>query len=195
MAHLVGYARVSTPEQSTRPQEDALRAAGVERVWTETASGVLTARPVLDNVLTQVLQRGDTLVVVRLDRLGRSLRHLLEVVEQLAADGVGLRSLHESIDTTTPSGRMVLSVFGALAEFERELNRERTQAGLATARALGRRGGRPKTLTESHTEQIRRHHAEGMPIAQIARLMRVSRMTVYRHLSPSPAATPEEGVQ
>jgi DNA invertase Pin-like site-specific DNA recombinase len=195
MTRVLGYARVWAPAECSQEQEDALNDASVERVWIETASGARADRPVLDHLLTHVLQRGDTLVVVRLDRLGRSLRHLFEVVEQLAADGVGLRSLHESIDTTTPSGRMVLSVFGALAEFERELNRERTQAGLATARALGRRGGRPKTLTESHTEQIRRHHAEGMPIAQIARLMRVSRMTVYRHLSPSPAATPEEGVQ
>ncbi|GEA89074.1 hypothetical protein CCE01nite_30230 [Cellulomonas cellasea] len=114
-------------------------------MWLETASGAYTARPVLEQPLTKVLQRGDTLVVVRLDRLdrlGRSLRHLLDVVEQLAAAGVGLQSLHEAMDTTTASGRMVLSVFGALAEFERELFCERTWAGLEIANSRGRRGGR-----------------------------------------------------
>jgi DNA invertase Pin-like site-specific DNA recombinase len=183
VGHLVGYARVSTADQSTTAQEDELRAAGVERVWVETASGALAARPVLDQLLGQVLQRGDTLVVVRLDRLGRSLRHLLELVEHLTAAGVGLRSLHESIDTTTPAGRMVLGVFGSLAEFERELIRERTRAGLEAAKARGRRGGRPKTLTAAHDEQIRAHAAAGLTPTQIAVLMRVSRATIYRRLA------------
>ncbi len=182
VGHLVGYARVSTGDQSAEAQVVQLQAAGVERVWTETASGALRERPVLEQLLGQVLQRGDTLVVVRLDRLGRSLRHLLEVVDTLTSAGVGLRSLHESIDTTTPSGRMVLSVFGALAEFERELIRERTAAGLAAARAQGRVGGRPRTLTVEHDEQIRALHAQGNTPTEIARIMRVSRATVYRRL-------------
>ena len=183
VGHLVGYARVSTGDQSAEAQVVQLQAAGVERVWTETASGALRERPVLEQLLGQVLQRGDTLVVVRLDRLGRSLRHLLEVVDTLTSAGVGLKSLHESIDTTTPSGRMVLSVFGALAEFERELIRERTAAGLAAARAQGRVGGRPRTLTAEHDEQIRALHAQGNTPTQIARIMRVSRATVYRRIA------------
>lgn len=188
MGHMVGYARVSTGDQSAEAQVVQLRAAGVERVWTETASGALRERPVLEQLLGQVLQRGDTLVVVRLDRLGRSLRHLLEVVDTLTSAGVGLRSLHESIDTTTPSGRMVLSVFGALAEFERELIRERTTAGLAAARAQGRVGGRPRTLSAEHDEQIRALHAQRSTPTEIARIMRVSRATVYRRLAASPEA-------
>ena len=183
VGHMVGYARVSTGEQSAEAQIAQLRAAGVERVWTETASGALRERPVLKQLHGQVLQRGDTLVVVRLDRLGRSLRHLLEVVDTLTIAGVELRSLHESIDTTTPSGRMVLSVFGALAEFERELIRERTTAGLAAARAQGRIGGRPRTVSAVHDEQIWALHAQGRTPTEIARLMRVSRATVYRRIA------------
>ena len=188
MGHLVGYARISTTEQSVVPQVDELHAAGVERVWEETASGALAPRPILVQLLDQVLQPGDTLVVVRLDRLGRSLRHLLETVETLTTAGVGLRSLHEGIDTTTPAGRMALGIFGALAEFERALIGERTRAGLAAAKARGRRGGRPKTLTAAHDAQIRGYVAEGKSPTQIAQLMRVSRATIYRHINP-PTAT------
>lgn len=129
--------------------------------------------------------------MVRLDRLGRSLRHLLEVVETLTAVGVGLRSLHESIDTTTAAGRMVLQVFGALAEFERELIRERTLAGLAAARARGRVGGRPPALGPAHDEQIRRlMHDEGRTPTEVAALLWVSRATVYRRLTALGADRP-----
>ena len=137
MAHLLGYARVSTLEQNPDLQVDELTAAGCWRVWTDHASGALDRRPQLDAVLEQ-LRPGDTLVVWRLDRLGRSLRHLIEVVTGLDERGVGFRSLRESIDTTTAGGRLVFHLFGALAQFEREIIRDRTVAGLTAARARGR---------------------------------------------------------
>src|ERR687894_1039466 len=142
----IGYARVSTGEQTLDLQLDALQAAGCGKVYTETASGAKADRPVLDEVLSY-LRGGDTLVVWRLDRLGRSLQHLIEVVAQLAVRGIGFKSLTEQIDTTTPGGKLVFHVFGALAEFERDLTRERTHAGLAAARARGRQGGRPSVMT------------------------------------------------
>ena len=125
---LVGYARVSTQDQTLAPQRDALAAAGCERVFTDTASGAQAGRPGLAEAL-DFLRPGDVLVVWRLDRLGRSLKHLIEVTTGLAERGIGFRSLTEQIDTTTPGGKLVLHVFGALAEFERELIRERTRAG------------------------------------------------------------------
>ncbi|MGB0971367.1 MAG: recombinase family protein, partial [Mycobacterium sp.] len=131
---MLGYARVSTSDQSVDGQVDALRAEGCERVWTDVASGARTSRPAFDELLATATP-GDTLAVCRLDRLGRSLPHLLSLVEDLAAQGVGLRSLSEQIDTASATGRLVLHVFGALAEFERGLNHERTMAGLAAARA------------------------------------------------------------
>jgi DNA invertase Pin-like site-specific DNA recombinase len=130
MGHLLGYARVSTTDQQPGLQVDALERAGCYRVFTETASGARADRPVLAQVLDQ-LRPGDTLIVWKLDRLGRSLRHLVDVVTGLADRGVGFRSLQESIDTTTPGGKLVFHVFAALAEFERDLIRERTTAGLA----------------------------------------------------------------
>src|SRR5215210_3918276 len=143
----VGYARVSTGEQTLDLQLDALETAGCGKVFQETASGAKADRPVLDEVLAYV-RPGDTLVVWRLDRLGRSLQHLIETVAALAARGIGFKSLTEQIDTTTSGGKLVFHVFGALAEFERDLIRERTQAGLAAARSRGRVGGRPKKLTD-----------------------------------------------
>src|SRR5215211_5367331 len=141
MGHLLGYARVSTADQQPQLQVDALERAGCYRVFTETASGARSDRPVLEQVLDQ-LRRGDTLVVWKLDRLGRSLRHLVDTVTELAERGIGFRSLQEAIDTTTPGGKLVFHVFAALAEFERDLIRERTTAGLAAARARGRHGDR-----------------------------------------------------
>jgi hypothetical protein len=142
MGHLLGYARVSTADQQAHLQVDALQRAGCYRVFTETASGARPDRPTLEQVLDQ-LRPGDTLVVWKLDRLGRSLRHLVDTVTGLAERGVGFRSLQEAIDTTTPGGKLVFHVFAALAEFERDLIRERTAAGLAAARARGRHVGRP----------------------------------------------------
>ncbi|MBK8211686.1 MAG: recombinase family protein [Rhodospirillales bacterium] len=138
---LLGYARGSNEDQTIRLQLDALRQAGCGRTFSEHASGASSERPVLAEALSHT-RRGDTLVVRRLDRLGRSLPHLIEIVQR-ETDGVGLRSLTEGIDTSTPNGRLIFHLFGALAQFERELIRERTIAGLAAARARGRKGGRP----------------------------------------------------
>src|SRR5687767_7427728 len=141
----LGYARVSTDEQTLDLQRDALTAAGCTRLFTDTASGAKAERPGLTEALDH-LRAGDTLVVWRLDRLGRSLGHLIETIRGLEQRGIGFKSLTESIDTTTSGGTLIFHIFGALAEFERELIRERTHAGLAAARARGRRGGRPKAL-------------------------------------------------
>jgi Resolvase, N terminal domain len=148
MGHQLGYARVSTTDQQPQLQVDALKAAGCYRVFTETASGARSDRPTLAQLLDQ-LRPGDTLVVWKLDRLGHSLRHLVDTVTGLAERGIGFRSLQEAIDTTTPGGKLVFHVFAALAEFERDLIRERTAAGPAAARARGRHGGRPSVLTGS----------------------------------------------
>jgi DNA invertase Pin-like site-specific DNA recombinase len=184
MGHLLGYARVSTADQQPHLQVDALAQAGCYRVFTENASGALTDRPVLEQVLDQ-LRPGDTLVVWKLDRLGRSLRHLVDTVSRLAERGIGFRSLQESIDTTTPGGKLVFHVFAALAEFERDLIRERTSPGLAAARARGRRGGRPRVLTGHKLQVARQMYASGQyTVAAIAKTLGVSRASIYRHLNP-----------
>jgi DNA invertase Pin-like site-specific DNA recombinase len=182
MADLLGYARISTGEQQPDLQVDALNAAGCYRVFVDTASGALAARPALDQVLDQ-LRPGDTLVVWKLDRLGRSLRHLVDTVAALADRGVGFRSLQESIDTTTPGGKLVFHIFAALAEFERDLVHERTTAGLAAARARGRKGGRPAVMTEAKIRLAREMYASREhTVAAIASALRVSRASIYRHL-------------
>jgi DNA invertase Pin-like site-specific DNA recombinase len=182
MAHLLGYARISTGEQHPELQVDALKAAGCYRVFVDTASGALTARPALDQVLDQ-LRPGDTLVVWKLDRLGRSLRHLVDTIATLADRGVGFRSLQEAIDTTTPGGKLVFHMFAALAEFERDLIRERTSAGLAAARACGRTGGRPVAMTEPKIRLARQMYASRQyTVAAIASTLGVSRASIYRHL-------------
>ena len=145
---LVGYARVSTHEQNLSLQVDALTQAGCEKIFEDKISGIKAERPGL-NAALEFVRKGDTLVVWRLDRLGRSLKHLIETVADLEGRGIGLRSLQEAIDTTTAGGRLVFQIFGALAEFERNLIRERTLAGLQAARARGRKGGRPKALDET----------------------------------------------
>ena len=177
--HLLGYARVSTVEQDPALQLDALARAGCARVWTDTASGVVTDRPQLTDLLATLLP-GDTLVVWRLDRLGRSLRHLLDVVTDLSDRGIGFRSLAESLDTTTAGGRLVLAVFGALAEFERQLIAERTVAGLAAARARGRVGGRPTVMTSAKTRQAVAMLTAHTPVSEVAAVLGVSRATIYR---------------
>ena len=181
----VGYARVSTTDQDPALQLDALEAAGCSRVFTEQASGSLRERPELAKAF-DYLRPGDTLVVWRLDRLGRSLRHLIDTVAVLQDRGVELASLHESIDTATPAGRLVLHIFGSLAQFERELIIERTQAGLAAARARGRVGGRPSVLTGDKLTAAREmYQSRSYPVASIARAVGVSRATLYRHLGTS----------
>ena len=143
---LIGYARVSTQEQTLNLQKDALAKAGCTKIFTDTASGAKTERIGLEEALNYV-RKGDTLVVWRLDRLGRSLPHLITTMTDLEERGIGFKSLTENIDTTTSGGKLIFHIFGALAEFERNLIRERTTAGLLAARARGRKGGRPKVMT------------------------------------------------
>lgn len=185
---LVGYSRVSTGDQTADLQGDALSAAGCERIFTDTASGATTDRPQLSAAL-DYLREGDVLCVWRLDRLGRSLKHLVEVVNGLESRGVGFRSLSESIDTTTPTGRLTFHLFAALAEFERDLIRERTLAGLTAARARGRKGGRKPSLTPKKAKMAQRmYDQDDCTVADIAGVLGVSRATIYRHLVKSGSA-------
>jgi DNA invertase Pin-like site-specific DNA recombinase len=188
-ASLIGYARVSTAEQSMGLQTDALERAGCLRVFTDTASGAVAERPQLSAALDYV-RAGDTLVVWRLDRLGRSIRHLIDTIVTLQERGVGFRSIQESIDTTTPGGRLVFHVFCALAEFERDLVKERTHAGLAAARARGRVGGRKPVLSPKQVQLARQMYLAGdRTVSDIATVLGVSRATIYRHLSPGSTAS------
>jgi DNA invertase Pin-like site-specific DNA recombinase len=183
---LIGYARVSTIEQDLALQTDALKKAGCEHIFDDTASGATTKRPGLTAALSHV-RKGDTLVVWRLDRLGRSLRHLIDVIADLEKRGIGFRSLQEAIDTTTSGGRLIFQIFGALAEFERNLIRERTQAGLKAARARGRLGGRPKALDAKKTELAYRLYDEKKhTIKEICRMLGVSKPTFYAYLEQKP---------
>src|SRR5512135_1184260 len=180
---LIGYARVSTADQKLDLQNDALTKAGCERIFTDTASGANAARTGLEQALA-FARKGDTLVVWKLDRLGRSLRHLVETLAELRGRGVGFRSLQESIDTTTSGGKLVFHVFAALAEFERDLIRERTKAGLDAARARGKRGGRRRKLDEKKRAQaLTLHKDRSNTIDDICRTLRVGRSTLYRYLA------------
>jgi DNA invertase Pin-like site-specific DNA recombinase len=183
----IGYARVSTLEQDEALQRDALTAAGCERIFVDKASGKLDRRPGLDALLEQ-LRAEDAVVVWRLDRLGRSLRNLIDLVQHLDELRVGFVSLTESIDTTTPGGRLIFHIFGALAEFERDLIRERTMAGLAAARARGRNGGRPTVWTPEKLKMARQmYESREHPVSEIARVLGVSRASVYRAVADSRA--------
>ena len=182
----IGYARVSTADQDPRAQLDALEAAGCALVFTDHASGALASRPQLDAALDR-LRAGDALVVWRLDRLGRSLRHLIDVVRLLEERGADLRSLTESIDTDTPTGRLLFHVAGAFAQFERDLVRERTMAGLTAARARGRTGGRPTVMTPARVETAKRMRADGKTIGAIAEVLGVGRSSVGRALAKDAA--------
>src|SRR3954467_9191855 len=178
---LIGYARVSTLDQTLALQQDALTAAGCEHIYTDTVSGSVTDRPGLTQALSH-LRTGDALVVWRLDRLGRSLSHLIETVRQLQDRGIGFRSLQEQIDTTTSGGKLVFHVFGALAEFERDLIRERTHAGLAAARASGRLFGRPKVLSPQQVKQLQTlAKDERTTVGEICQTLGISRATFYRY--------------
>ena len=180
---LIGYARVSTDDQNLDLQRDALQQAGCERVFEDTASGAKAERVGLV-ALMEVLRVGDTVVIWRMDRLGRSLKDLIALVERLEAVGVGLRSLQEKIDTTSSGGRLVFHLFGALAEFERNLIRERTQAGLTAARARGRYGGRKKRLDPAKQKiALRLYHERQHTGEEICRMMGVGRSTLYNYLN------------
>jgi DNA invertase Pin-like site-specific DNA recombinase len=186
MSILIGYARVSTGEQNLDLQIDALEAVSCERtrIYTDELSGVKAERPGLQEAWKQ-LRRGDTLVVWRLDRLGRSLKDLVNRIEELQQKGIGFRSLQEALDTTTAAGKLQFHVFSALAEFERELIRERTLAGLRAARARGRKGGRPKARTPEKVRLAARLMSDPtLQADEICATLGVSRATLYRYVDP-----------
>jgi DNA invertase Pin-like site-specific DNA recombinase len=187
MAKLVGYARVSTSEQEVKLQLDALRQAGCanEHIFIDKASGARSERPGLDACL-RLLKPGDTLLVWRLDRLGRSMPHLVMLIEELLGKGIGFRSLCDGvIDTTTASGELIFNLFSALAQFERRLIQERTKAGLSAARARGRKGGRKPISSDDPRVQMakRMYHNHGMSINRICRTLKISRATFYRYIA------------
>lgn len=188
MSHL-GYARVSTSDQTTALQLDALEAANVDALYVDHGvSGATTSRPKLDQCLA-ALGDGDTLVVWRLDRLGRSLTHLVSVVEDLGARGVAFRSLTENIETASAAGRLTFHVFASLAQFERELIRERTTAGLVAAKARGVRLGRPAALTADQVKHAALLVAGGVSVTEVAASLGVGKSTVYRALDAVRAAS------
>jgi DNA invertase Pin-like site-specific DNA recombinase len=178
----IGYVRVSTSEQNPDLQQDALTAAGCEKILVDRVSGTVTQRPGLEKI-KELLREGDTLVIWRLDRLGRSLRDLIEWVGYLEQRGVGLQSLHEMIDTRTPTGKLTFHLFGALAEFEHNLILERTQAGLVAARARGRVGGRPVALdAEQRALAVQLYREKKTTVMKICQMMGISKPTLYRYV-------------
>ena len=179
---IIGYARVSTQDQKAGLQLDALTAAGCERVFEEKASGAQRDRPRLAAAV-EYMREGDTLVVWKLDRLARSVKQLIETVDDLDGRGIGFRSLTEAIDTTTPGGKLVFHIFGALAEFERSIIRERTNAGLKFARDRGRLGGRPPALSAEDLAAARAMLRDpGITVEAVAKRLGVAPSTLYRHL-------------
>jgi DNA invertase Pin-like site-specific DNA recombinase len=179
----IGYARVSTLEQDLALQLDALHAAGCERIFEDHASGAKTGRPGLAQALGFV-REGDVLVTWKLDRLARSLPHLIETITQLEKSGAGLRSLTEAIDTTTPGGRLIFHVFGALAQFERDLIRERTRAGLSAAAIRGRHGGRKPVVTSNKLMQAKALIAKGLTVREAASRLKIGKTALYEALTP-----------
>ena len=181
---LIGYARVSTQDQTFDLQTDALKRAGCEKIFSDVTSGARSDRPGLQDAKGH-LRAGDTLVVWRLDRLGRTLKHLIATVTDLSEHGIGFKSLQENMDTTTSGGKLIFHIFGALAEFEREVIRERTNAGLQAARARGRLGGRPtiQSLDPKKVALARKLYADRvMPVQEICETLHVGRSTLYRYV-------------
>lgn len=182
---LIGYARVSTQDQTLNLQKDALEKIGCVKIFTDTISGTATERKGLDEALEYV-REGDTLVVWRLDRLGRSLKHLIETITNLNNRKIGFKSITENIDTTTSGGKLIFHIFGALAEFERDIIKERTQAGLQAARTRGRLGGRPKTKIFNTSKKVAMAQAlyddKNNTIDEICKTLNVSRATLYRYI-------------
>lgn len=178
----IGYARVSTSDQSTYMQKQALKQAGCEKIFSDTASGARSVRAGLDNAMTH-LRAGDTLVVWKLDRLGRSLQHLIQTVKLLQDKKIGFQSLQENIDTTTSGGKLIFHIFSALAEFERDVIRERTKAGLQAARARGRLGGRPFLLAPKSVARLKKlYDARKNTVIEICKIFNISRPTFYNYL-------------
>ena len=182
----VGYARLNTQDQNLSLQLDALAAAGCGKVFEDHAPGAQADRAGLRAALDYV-RDGEVLVVWKLDRLGRSLPHLIETVTELAKRGVGFRSLTEAIDTTTPGGRLIFHIFGALGQFERDLIGERTRAGLAAAAARGRKGGRKPAVTEDKLRRAREHVAKGLTVREAAMRVKVGKTALYEALTVEPA--------
>jgi DNA invertase Pin-like site-specific DNA recombinase len=179
---LIGYARVSTHDQTLHLQQDALDKAGCSKIFTDTASGAQSDRAGLQEALNYV-RPGDTLVVWRLDRLGRSLTHLITTITSLQERQIGFKSITENIDTTTSGGKLIFHIFGALAEFERDIIRERTQAGLLAARARGKKGGRPKVLKDKKVAIAQAlYNDKNNSIAEICKTLNISRATLYRYI-------------
>jgi DNA invertase Pin-like site-specific DNA recombinase len=181
---LIGYARVSTQDQTLDLQTDALRRSGCEHIFTDTTSGAKSERPGLQDAMSH-LRAGDTLVVWRLDRLGRTLKHLIATITDLSDRGIGFRSLQENMDTTTSGGKLIFHIFGALAEFEREVIKERTIAGLQAARARGRLGGRPKLQARDPKKVAlaRQLYENGNMLVQaICDTLHIGKATLYRYV-------------
>ncbi len=177
---LIGYARVSTLDQNEDLQVDALKADGCDRCYVDHASGAKASRPELDRMF-DVLREGDVLVVWKLDRLGRSVQNLVDIMNRLQDMGVGFKSLTEQMDTTTPGGVLVFNVFAAMAQFERDLIRERTTAGLKAARSRGRVGGRRPKLSKSDKSMVRQlYESRSVTVQEIAQRFNVSRGTIYK---------------
>ncbi len=178
---LVGYARVSTTDQNLDLQIDALTKAGCEKIFSEKITGSTADRTELNNMKNFIRDNHDTVVVYKLDRLGRSLKNLVTEIETLQSRGIGFKSLQENIDTATSGGRLFFHVFAALAEFERDIIRERTQAGLSAARSRGRLGGRPKKLTEAQVQLMRKLYADKTnDIAEICKMFNIAKATLFR---------------
>jgi DNA invertase Pin-like site-specific DNA recombinase len=190
---IIGYARVSMHDQNLDLQQDALQNAGCDKILVDQITGKSLRRPGLEQTM-EILRSGDTLVVWRLDRLGRSLKHLIELVSELENREVGFKSLTESIDTTSPSGKLVFHLFGALAEFERNLIVERTKAGLIAARARGRLGGRPPALNDKQREALLLLYNEKKhSVMEICQIMGISKQTLYNYLRQAEREKAEEG--
>ena len=181
---LIGYARVSTQDQTLDLQTDALKQAGCEKIFTDTTSGAKSERIGLQDAMNH-LRAGDTLVVWRLDRLGRTLKQLIATITDLSDQDIGFKSLQEDMDTTTSGGRLIFHIFASLAEFEREIIRERTIAGLQAARARGRMGGRPalQALDPKKLALAKQLHADhSRPVQEICDTLQISKSTLYRYI-------------
>ena len=183
LSMLIGYARVSTPDQKLDLQIDALKKIGCEKIYHDKISGAKTKRPGLEKSL-EIARAGDTLVIWRLDRLGRSLKDLIQIAETLKKRDIGLKSLEEGIDTTTSTGQLMFHLFGALAEFEKNLINERSQAGLNAARSRGRLGGRPKSLNRDQQQLVvKLYNDRTHSINEICSMMKISKPTLYSYLA------------